>query len=128
EALRLELQPLPAAGQGPDLNVLEDLCKRRPVRAVYTMPTLHNPLGWVMSTRRRQALVALARRHGLLLIEDAAYAFLVEDPPPPLAALAPDTTVYVSSVSKSIATGLRVGFMAAPEEAAPGLERAIRAT
>jgi DNA-binding transcriptional MocR family regulator len=128
EAFRLELQPLPVAGQGPDLNVLEDLCKRRPVRAVYLMPTLHNPLGWVMSAKRRQALVALARRYGLLLIEDAAYAFLAQDPPPPLAALAPDTTVYVSSVSKSVATGLRVGFIAAPDESVPRLERAIRAT
>jgi DNA-binding transcriptional MocR family regulator len=92
------------------------------------MPTLHNPLGWVMSATRRRDLVALARRHGLVLIEDAAYAFLAEDAPPPLAALAPETTVYVSSLSKSVATGLRVGFLCAPREWVPKLERAIRAT
>lgn len=128
EAHRLELSPIQAAAQGPDLDALERLCKRRRVRAVYMMPTLHNPLGWVMSTRRRQQLVTIARKHGLLIIEDAAYAFLVEEPPPPLAALAPETTVYISGLSKSVATGLRVGFVAAPARWVPAIERTIRAT
>jgi DNA-binding transcriptional MocR family regulator len=128
EAHRLELAPIPAAGNGPDLDALERLCKRRRVRAVYVMPTLHNPLGWVMPLSRRRQLVAIARRHGLLIIEDAAYAFLAEDAPAPLAALAPETTVYVSGLSKSVATGLRVGFVAAPAESVAKLERAIRAT
>src|SRR5882724_10080816 len=72
ESLRIELAPLPASGHGPDLDVLERLCARRRVRAVYTMPTLHNPLGWVMSASRRRRLTAIARRHGLFVIEDAA--------------------------------------------------------
>lgn len=128
EAHRLELAPIPAAGHGPDLDALERLCTRRRVRAIYVMPTLNNPLGWVMSASRRRQLVSIARRHGLLIIEDAAYAFLAEDPPAPLAALAPETTVYVSGFSKSVATGLRVGFIAAPAEWVPRIERAIRAT
>ena len=128
EANRLELAAIPAAGQGPDLDALEALCKRRRVRAVYAMPTLHNPLGWVMGASRRRQLVAIARRHGLLIIEDAAYAFLAPDPPDPLAALAPEATVYVSGLSKSVATGLRFGFVAAPAAWMPKIERAIRAT
>ena len=128
EAHRLELAPIPASGQGPDLDALERLCARRRVKAIYAMPTLHNPLGWVMSASRRRRLAAIARRHGLLIIEDAAYAFLADDPPPPLATLAPETTVYVSGLSKSVATGLRVGFVAAPDVLVPKLERAIRAT
>ncbi|KQX21945.1 PLP-dependent aminotransferase family protein [Variovorax sp. Root434] len=128
EAQRLELAPIPASGQGPDLDALERLCMQRRVRAVYTMPTLHNPLGWVMSASRRRRLAAIARRHGLLVIEDAAYAFLADDPPPPLATLAPETTVYVSGLSKSVATGLRVGFVVAPEAWVPKIERSIRAT
>ena len=128
EAQRLELAPLPAAGAGTDPDALNALCNRRRVRAVYTMPTLHNPLGWVMSASRRRHLVAVARRHGLLIIEDAAYAFLEADPPPALAALAPETTVYVSGLSKSVATGLRFGFVASPATWVPKIERAIRAT
>ena len=128
ESLRLELLPIPASGMGPDIKALEALCAKRKVRAIYAMPTMHNPLGWVMSLARRQKLIATARKHGLLIIEDAAYAFLAHTAPPPLAALAPDITIYVGALSKSIATGLRVGFIAAPKALLPQLERAIRAT
>jgi len=128
ESQRLELAPIAAAHQQPDLDVLARLCQQRKVRAVYCMPTLHNPLGWVSSADWRQRLVQIARQHDLLIIEDAAYAFLAEDPPPPLAALAPERTVYVSGLSKNVATGLRVGFVAAPLPWIPALERSIRAT
>lgn len=128
ESLSLELAPIPAEGDGPDLAALEKLCVRRRVRAVYAQPTVHNPLGWVMPLDRRHDLVALARRHDLLLIEDAPYAFLEAHAPQPLASLAPERTVYVSGFSKSIATGLRVGMVAAPLPWIARIERAIRAT
>jgi DNA-binding transcriptional MocR family regulator len=92
------------------------------------MPTLHNPLGWVMPLEQREQLVAIARRHDLTIIEDAAYAFLVQNPPRPLVEMAPERTVYVCGLSKNIATGLRVGFIAAPAQTVPALERIIRAT
>ena len=128
EALHLEVVAIPVNEQGPDLAALEKLCRSRSVRAVYSMPTLHNPLGWVMPIEQREELAAIARRYDLTLIEDAAYAFLVEDPPRPLIDLAPERTVYVSGLSKNIATGLRVGFIAAPAAHVPALERVIRAT
>jgi len=128
EALHLEVVAIPVTENGPDLAALDRLCRSRPVRAVYCMPTLHNPLGWVMPLDQREHLVAIARKHDLTIIEDAAYAFLVDHPPPPLADLAPERTVYVSGLSKNIATGLRVGFIAAPVAKVPALERIIRAT
>ena len=128
QSLGLELAPVPGSGRGPDLDHFEQLCARRRVRAAYLMPTLHNPLGWVMDAPSRMRLVETARRHGVLIIEDASYAFLAGDPPPPVAALAPDVTVYVSGLSKSVATGLRFGFVAAPSDLVPAIERAIRAT
>jgi DNA-binding transcriptional MocR family regulator len=69
--LGLDLAPLPVTGAGPDLDVLERLCRRRRVRAVYTMPTLHNPLGWVLDDDRRARLVSIARRHRVTIVEDA---------------------------------------------------------
>ena len=128
EVHRLELAPITLTPQGPDLEVLEKLCKTRKIKAVYAMPTLHNPMGWVMSIEWRNQLIALARQYNLLIIEDAAYAFHAEKPPAPLVALAPDVTVYVSGLSKSIATGLRVGFVVAPIQWRHKIERAIRAT
>ncbi|MEV7373754.1 PLP-dependent aminotransferase family protein [Streptomyces sp. NPDC090301] len=133
-AFQLDLEPIPITPVGPDtpggpdLDALEKLCAVRPVRAIYTMPTLHNPLGHVMAAADRARLIKIARRYGPLLIEDASYAYLAEDPPPPLTASAPDITLYVSGLSKSIATGLRVGFVVAPPPLLPSLERAIRAT
>ena len=127
-ALRLDLAPLPVTADGPDLDALERLCTQRPIRAIYTMPTLHNPLGWVLSRSSRTRLIEIARRHGLLIIEDASYAYLAGQPAPPIASLAPDLTVQVSGLSKNVATGLRVGFVAAPSTLVPAIERAIRAT
>ncbi|QXH78763.1 PLP-dependent aminotransferase family protein [Pseudomonas salmasensis] len=128
ETLHLELVAIPVTGSGPDLDHLHRLCRQRPVRAVYSMPTLHNPLGWVMSLAQRERLVAIARQHNLMIIEDGAYAFLAEEAPPLLATLAPERTVYIGGLSKSVATGLRVGFIAAPVAWVSGLERTIMAT
>lgn len=128
ETLHLEIVAIAVTAHGPDLEALQRLCRQRPVRAVYSMPTLHNPLGWVMSLEQRTQLVAIARQHHLMVIEDAAYAYLAEDAPPPLAALAPERTVYVGGFSKSVATGLRVGFVAAPAAWVKAIERTIMAT
>ncbi|MFO2464349.1 PLP-dependent aminotransferase family protein [Pseudomonas sp. 15FMM2] len=128
ETLHLEIVAVPVTATGPDLAFLEHLCRKRAVRAVYCMPTLHNPLGWVLDIEQRRQIVAIARQYELMLIEDAAYAFLVEHAPPPLAELAPERTVYVGGLSKSVATGLRVGFIAAPVCWVPALERSIMAT
>ncbi|MHC1995688.1 aminotransferase-like domain-containing protein [Klebsiella pneumoniae] len=124
----LELAAIPCRPEGPDLQALHTLCQQRRVRAVYTMPTLHNPLGWVLNTGQRQALADLARQHDLLIIEDAAYARLVSHPPPPVVSYAPERTVYVTGFSKNIATGLRVGVVISPPRYRPEIERAIRAT
>ena len=128
ETLHLEIVAIPVTPTGPDLEYLHSLCRKRPVRAVYSMPTLHNPLGWVMGLALREQLVVIARQHNLMIIEDAAYAFLAEDAPPPLATLAPERTVYVAGLSKSVATGLRVGFVAAPVPWVKAVERTIMAT
>lgn len=111
-----------------DPEALERHCRTRRLRALYLMPTVQNPLGTVMDEETRHRIVEVARRHDLLLIEDSAYAFLETDPPPSLLALAPERTIHVGGVSKSLGTGLRVGHLIAPEMHLPHLTRAIRAT
>lgn len=123
---RLDLEPLPQIDGLTDLDALQQLCRRRPVRALYCMPTLHNPLGTVMPLAQRQRLVQLAREHDFWLLEDGAYAFLAEPAPAPLQTLAPERTLYISGLSKSVASGLRIGFIVAPLALIPALERAIR--
>ncbi|NMG64241.1 aminotransferase class I/II-fold pyridoxal phosphate-dependent enzyme [Azoarcus indigens] len=128
ELQELRLEPVPALADGPDLNALESLCRKHHIRAIYTMPTLHNPLGWILDLEQRQRLVETARRYDCLLIEDASYAYLPEDAPPALATLAPERTVHVSSLSKSLASGLRFGYLLAPAYCAARIKAAIRAS
>lgn len=101
QTLHLELLPIPAARNGPGSGCA-GITVPAPTRARHLCaPSLHNPLGWVMGLRRRQELITIARKHGALIIEDAAYAYLANEAAPPLAALAPEITVYVNGLPKA---------------------------
>ncbi|MDF3837463.1 PLP-dependent aminotransferase family protein [Cupriavidus basilensis] len=117
-----------AAGIVPES--LDAVCRQHAgrVRLVYTMPTVHNPTGAVMPLERRLALIEVARRHGLLLVDDSVYGFLEASPPPSLRSLAPDCVIEIHSLSKSAAPGLRVGYMVAPERVRQRLHEGLRAT
>lgn len=123
---RFELAPIPADTGGMDLDYLARLCRKRRVAALFTIPTLHNPLGYVMSTTARERIATLADRHDMLIIEDATYAFLDENSPPAIQTLAPDRTCLVGSMSKNLAPGLRFGFVVTPERFRPALLRSLR--
>ncbi|APG47654.1 PLP-dependent aminotransferase family protein [Phaeobacter porticola] len=124
----IDLLAVDGAGGVMDPDRLDAACKTRPVRAVYLMPTVQNPLGTVMDLPTRLRIIEVARKHDLLIIEDAAYAFLECDPPPSLCALAPERTVHIGGFSKSLATGLRLGYVIAAARHCPRLIEAIRAT
>lgn len=124
----LDLAPVPVTGLGPDLDALDQLCRARPVRAIYTIPTVHNPLGWVLDREQRDRLVALARSHNFLIIEDGTYAFLEPSAPPPVQALAPERTCYVAGLSKNVAPGLRFGFAVLPDRHLAAATSALRTT
>jgi DNA-binding transcriptional MocR family regulator len=125
---RLDLTPINGIHGVMDPNDLDKRCQSHKVRAVYLMPTVQNPLGSVMDGPTRDRIVDVARKHNLMIIEDAAYAFLEPNPPPPFIQLAPERTVYIGGFSKSLATGLRLGFVVAPNECVEKLIEAIRAT
>lgn len=130
-ALRdIPLVAVPMTADGLDPSALDAACRSHAgrLRVVYTMPTLHNPLGSVMPLAQRLALVEVARRHDLLLVEDSAYGFLVADAPPPLRLLAPERTFEVCSLSKPGAPGLRVAYLIAPTALLPRVHAAMRAS
>jgi DNA-binding transcriptional MocR family regulator len=109
---RLRGLPMDAEGVRPD--ALEEAIVATGARVLAVLPTLQNPTGRVMSHSRRDAIVAIARKYDLTLVEDDIYGAYVEDAPPPLAMLAPERTFHVSGVSKTLAPGLRAGFLVAP--------------
>jgi DNA-binding transcriptional MocR family regulator len=95
-------------------------------RVFYTLPTLHNPTTRTMSRQRRADIVRIARARDLWIVEDDVYAPYASNLGlPPLAALAPERTLYVTSLSKIIAPGLRAGFLVAP--AGEIFDRCVRA-
>jgi DNA-binding transcriptional MocR family regulator len=124
--LRLVAVDVDAEGLNP--SALERASRQHRATAVYCMPTAHNPLGIVQSDARRRALAELARRRGLILIEDAANQLLVPDCPAPLACLAPERTYFVASTSKILGPGLRVAFVVAPAAEVPKLAEHVWAT
>lgn len=124
----LDLIPVEGSDGVMDPDALDRQCHARRLRAVYLMPTVHNPLGSVMDEATRQRIVEVAQRHDLIIIEDAAYAFLESDPPPSFIELAPERTIHVGGFSKSLATGLRLGYLVAPSRHIPRLLEAVRAT
>ena len=95
-------------------------------RVLYVTPTLHNPTGRTMGPQRRAEIVRVARARDLWIVEDDVYALYAgEKAVTPIAALAPERTLYVSSLSKSLSAGLRVGILLTP--GAEPLERVLRA-
>jgi 2-aminoadipate transaminase len=86
-------------------------------KIIYVIPNFQNPTGQTMSLRRRQELIAFAREHGSLIVEDDPYGELWYDQAPPASLRALDDGVaYLGTFSKTIAPGLRVGWMAIPDE------------
>ncbi|MBT0993499.1 PLP-dependent aminotransferase family protein [Cellulomonas sp. DKR-3] len=102
EALEETLGALAAAG--------------RRVKLLYTVPNFHNPAGVSMTPERRPRILEIARRYGVLVLEDNPYGLLGFDrePWPALRSLDDDGVVYLGSFSKTFAPGYRVGWAVAP--------------
>jgi len=124
----LELEPVPVDEEGLRVDALAATLVRlrkagRVARLLYTVPTYHNPTGITFSDERRRSLVELAAAERLTIIEDDPYRELAYDGPPSdsLWSIAPPGTVIrLGTFSKSLAPGLRVGFVTAD---APTAER-----
>ncbi|MGH6951807.1 MAG: PLP-dependent aminotransferase family protein, partial [Vitreimonas sp.] len=114
QGYRLHGVELDAEGVRP--QALDRAAATTAARVFYTLPTLQNPTARTMGRARRAEIVKIARARDLWIVEDDLYAPYARDLGlPPLAALAPERTLYVSSLSKILAPGLRAGFLVAPE-------------
>ena len=103
--LHLRLKGLPIDAQGLRPEALEEACREGGAKALYLIPTHHNPTTAVMPEERRREIVAIARAHGLAIVEDDVHGLLPEERPRPIAALAPERSYYLTSTSKTLAPG-----------------------
>jgi 2-aminoadipate transaminase len=86
------------------------------IKLIYTIPSFHNPAGVTQGPQRRADILAIAQREGILVLEDDPYGLLGFEGEPPRAMRADDAdgVIYLGSFSKTIASGLRVGWAVAP--------------
>lgn len=110
----VELTVIASDQEGMDPDALNAACAVGQLRAVYVVPANDNPTTATMSAERRRAIAAVARRHGLRVMEDDAYGLLSAQPLVPIASLAPESTWHIASVSKILSPGLRMAWLRAP--------------
>ncbi|MBW1783326.1 MAG: PLP-dependent aminotransferase family protein [Deltaproteobacteria bacterium] len=111
--------PLDEKGMRPDmLQEALDKLKRQSLRAkfIYLVPSFQNPAGVTLPEERRKEIIQTAARHGVPIIEDAAYRDLrFEGHPPPLfASLDSENIIHINTLSKVFNPGIRIGWVTAP--------------
>ncbi|MGU3286312.1 aminotransferase-like domain-containing protein [Methylobacterium mesophilicum] len=112
--LRLRLVDLPTDRYGVEPDAFAAACTKVAPKAIYLNPLLQNPTTATLPRTRREAVIAVARRYAVTIIEDDAYARICPTPPPSFAELAPEITYYVAGLAKCLGAGLRLAFLVAP--------------
>ncbi len=114
----MRLHGIPMKNAGLDVDELRATYKHKESNLLYTIPTFHNPTGIVMSTEKRLQLMSLVNEYQIPVIEDDAYRALWLDSPPadPLKSLDQNgNVIYVGTLSKTFAPGIRVGWVTGPQ-------------
>ena len=127
-SLGIRLSPCAGDEQGMKPGELASAAESQGLKAVYLMPTVHNPLGTVMPEGRRREICKVAQDHDLLILDDDAYNFMEAHAPPSFALLAPERGFSVWSMTKPIAPSIKLAFLTFPEAYAEKLTSMIRIT
>ena len=112
--LGFSLKGLPTDAEGILPDALEAACAVGRVRALVLIPTLNNPTSHVAGAERRRAIAEIAQRYGIFVIEDEVYRPMIEEDLPSITELLPDLGFFATSFTKTVLTGLRVGYLVVP--------------
>ena len=125
EATRARVIGIPSDADGFDVDALERVLARYPVKLVALQPACHNPTGRHLSAERRERLLELARERSFFVLEDGVYARLTSTASrrAPLRGQAPGHVIYVDSLSKTVGGGLRIGWVARAARSSTGSPR-----
>lgn len=126
--LGIRLVPVPMDDQGMKPESLRAIARQHTIRGVYLMPTLQNPTTVTMSKKRRQEIAMLVRDLDIFLLEDDVYAVFEEESHAPVSTYIPERSFYLTSLSKALAPGLRIGFLVMPPDKAMEIEAAMAAS
>jgi 2-aminoadipate transaminase len=116
---------IPLEHDGIDLQAFEAALQKSVPKLFYIVPDFQNPAGVTISIEKRQRIAELAREYGFLIVEDAPYRFLryQGENPPAFRELVPEKTLHISSFSKIMSPGVRVGFLIGPKDIMPKLHK-----
>jgi len=120
--------PLDDDGMDPDR--VEKILQQHQIKFIYVLPNFHNPAGTTIPYERRRRLVELAARYGAFIIEDDPYGelrFEGEDVAP-LVSMHKENVIYLSTFSKTLSPGIRLGWIVAPEDVIARLVQAKQGT
>ncbi len=126
--LNLQLVPVRQDADGMDADELLHLCGQTQIRGIYCIPGCCNPTGVMMSEERKAEIAAVARGSDMTIIENGIYDFMMPGGSLPLQYHAPENTIYITSFSKSISSGLRVGAALVPQRYAKEYEKGFLST
>jgi 2-aminoadipate transaminase len=119
QTLEARFVPVPTDEEGLIPEALPDLIKAHRPKLLYTIPNFQNPTGITLSAPRRAALAKIAAAHNLTVIEDDPYGKLRyrgTEVPPVKSWDEAGCVLYASTFSKTVAPGLRIGWVVAPPE------------
>jgi len=126
--LRLRLEGVAIDDAGLQPEALVEACEKYRPKALYCMPTVQNPTASVMNEQRRSRIAEIARMRRLVVIEDDTYGFFAPDAPPPISARLERFGFYLTTLSKSVAPGVRIGYLRAPRSTMAGMTNSMMAT
>ncbi|MDF3257407.1 PLP-dependent aminotransferase family protein [Bacillus velezensis] len=110
--LNINLVPIDGDFFGMVPERLEEACRKNQLDGIYLIPSCHNPTAVTMDMNRRKEIAKIIRKYNLTLLEDDIFSFLAPEGLLPISHFVPDQFVYSLSVSKSLSSGIRVGFLA----------------
>lgn len=128
ESRNFPMFPVAMDHEGLIPEALEAAILSNKARVLYTMPTLQSPTARTMSVKRRREIADIAEKHGIYIIEDDVYRFLSVGDNPPLASFCPERTICLTSFSKILGLGFRLGVMIVPPAFVDRANMAVRAS
>lgn len=122
----LHVRPVDMDDGGLLPEAVDAACRQHHPRLLYVTPTLQNPTTATLSDARRDALIAVCREHGVVILEDDVHGLLPRQHPAPLVNRDPDSVIHVGGLGKALAPGLRLGYLQAPGSYREALVAAVQ--
>ncbi|MEK4031223.1 PLP-dependent aminotransferase family protein [Pseudobacillus sp. FSL P4-0506] len=123
--LNVQIVPIKSDNYEMSPTSFEYACKNENIKGVYLIPDYHNPTASFMSVENRKVIAAIAKKYNQFIIEDGSYHLLNKKPLPAVASFAPEQVIYIASLSKSLAPGLRLAYVAVPSQFKEPISKAL---